>query len=77
MPDPLSHFPGEMTRRQVLTAAMGNAGADRIIYGLDYPWNTNNPEALANDLAWVGSWGISDEDQQKILGGNLSRLIKK
>jgi predicted TIM-barrel fold metal-dependent hydrolase len=61
-------------RRDLL---LSTVGADRIIYGLDYPWHENNPEALANDLAWVRSWGISEEDQQKILGGNLCRLIKK
>lgn len=61
-------------RRDLL---LSTVGADRIIYGLDYPWNTDNPEALKNDLAWIRSWGLPEEDQHKILGGNLSRLVKR
>jgi len=64
----------ESARRDRL---LKSVGAERIVYGLDYPWNEDNPAALKNDLAWVRSWAISGEDQQKILGGNLARLVKR
>lgn len=31
--------------------------------------------ALRNDVAWIRQWDIPAESQQKILGGNLERLI--
>jgi predicted TIM-barrel fold metal-dependent hydrolase len=52
-------------------------GADRMVYGLDYPWNRGNAAALRNDIEWVRGWDIPDEDKEKILGGNLSRLVAK
>ncbi len=64
----------EPARRDLL---LKSVGAERIVYGLDYPWNVDNPAALKDDLAWVRSWAISAEDQQKILGGNLARLVKR
>ena len=50
-------------------------GPDRLIYGLDYPWNRGNQQALRDDIQWIQSWSIPDADKQKILGGNLERLI--
>ena len=60
-----------------LKLLLETVGADRIIYGLDYPWNSNNLEALKSDIDWIQSWGISEEEAQKILGGNLKRLIEE
>jgi len=56
---------------------LGTVGPDRIIYGLDYPWQADNPGALKDDIAWVRAWPIPAEDQEKILGGNLARLIRR
>jgi predicted TIM-barrel fold metal-dependent hydrolase len=61
-------------RRDVLLKTIG---PERIIYGLDYPWNQDNPQALKDDLAWVRGWPIAEVDQQKILGGSLARLVKR
>ena len=55
----------------------GFGGAQRIIYGLDYPWNPKNLDALRCDVEWVRSWDISDEDKERILGGNLETLIQR
>lgn len=49
-------------------------GPDRIIYGLDYPWNPDNLQALRDDIQWVAGLGLSHEDTDKILGGNILRL---
>lgn len=50
---------------------------DRIIYGLDYPWNMNNLDALKEDINWVESWNIAEEGKKSILGDNYIRLVKK
>lgn len=54
---------------------LDTVGPDRIIYGLDYPHNENNLEALCDDIAWIRSWGLSAEDEAKILGANMERLL--
>jgi predicted TIM-barrel fold metal-dependent hydrolase len=50
-------------------------GPDRIIYGADYPYN--NLDVLRDDVAWVRSWGLPRDAEEKILGGTLARLIEK
>jgi hypothetical protein len=64
------HVPPDRVRMLVETI-----GPDRLIYGLDYPWNDDNSAALAEDIAWVHSWGLSAEDTAKVLGGNILRLM--
>ena len=58
-------------------ALIKTVGAERIIYGLDYPWNSNNLAALRYDIEWIKSWNIPEQDKNMILGGNLARLIKR
>jgi predicted TIM-barrel fold metal-dependent hydrolase len=69
---PLYEIPLE--RIQVL---LKNVGAQRLIYGLDYPWNPDNEQAIVDDLRWVRSWGLSREETEAILGGNMLRLITR
>ncbi len=48
-------------------------GADLLIYGLDFPYN---PEAfIRNDLEKINSLDWPKEDIDKLLGGNLKRLL--
>lgn len=68
--DPLYYLPKE--RVDIL---LKTVGVERIIYGFDYPWNKNNLLALKEDIKWIQSWDISKEDEEKILGGNLIRLL--
>jgi predicted TIM-barrel fold metal-dependent hydrolase len=67
---PVYHLPQER-----VDIVLSTVGPDRIVYGLDYPWNTDNETALDQDLAWVRSMGLSREDTNKIIGGNILRLI--
>ncbi len=54
---------------------LDTVGPERIIYGLDYPYNKNNLEGLRDDIAWIRSWGLGAEDEAKILGGNMEGLL--
>ncbi len=45
-------------------------GADRIIFGSDAPRNS-----LAGALRCVRESGVNEADQEKILGGNIKRLL--
>ncbi len=56
---------------------LDTVGADRIIYGTDYPWHEDNLGAVRDDIAWIRSWGLSSEDKAKILGGNMQRLLAR
>lgn len=52
----------------------GLIGVDRVLFGSDYP----HPEGLADPVSYVDALGkLSVEDQAKIMGGNLARLISK
>jgi predicted TIM-barrel fold metal-dependent hydrolase len=47
-------------------------GAEHILFGSDYP----HPEGLADPVSYVDELGrLSTEDQAKIMGGNLARLL--
>ena len=70
--DPKYHLAPERVR-----LLLDTVGPQRIIYGLDYPWNARNSDALRHDLEWVRSWDISDEDKERILGGNLESLVRR
>lgn len=50
----------------------GLIGAERILFGSDYP----HPEGLANPASYVDALkGLDDGAKAKIMGGNLSRLM--
>jgi len=56
---------------------LDTVGADRVVHGLDYPWNADNDLALGEDIAWVRAFALSREDTDKILGGNILRLTAR
>jgi predicted TIM-barrel fold metal-dependent hydrolase len=50
----------------------GLVGADRVLFGSDYP----HPEGLADPVSYVDALTkLSAEDQAKIMGGNMARLV--
>jgi len=49
------------------------AGADKFIFGLDFPWN--KIEDIRSDIEIIKGLDIAVEDKEKILGGNLLRLL--
>ncbi len=50
-------------------------GPERIVYGLDHPWNADSGQALKDDIAWIEGWDIPADQKDLILGGNIKRLI--
>lgn len=56
---------------------LDTVGPDRVVHGLDYPWNADNDLALGQDIAWVRAFALSREDTDKILGGNILRLTAR
>ena len=74
---PSGRFPASALRPEQTRTLLETVGPARIIYGLGYPWNSDNAKALRNDIDWIRGWDIPDEDKKKILGGNLDRLITK
>jgi predicted TIM-barrel fold metal-dependent hydrolase len=52
----------------------GLVGVERVLFGSDYP----HPEGLADPVSYVDALTkLSEEDQAKIMGGNLARLVRK
>jgi predicted TIM-barrel fold metal-dependent hydrolase len=49
-------------------------GADHVLFGSDYP----HPEGLAEPCSYVDHLppGLADEDVEKIMGGNLARIMR-
>ena len=48
-------------------------GADRLVYGLDFPYNGR--AKIERDLAVIGEMGWPDADVAALLGGNLRTLL--
>ena len=48
-------------------------GADNVLFGSDYP----HPEGISDPISFVDQLdGLPDTDKAKVMGGNLSRLIR-
>lgn len=48
-------------------------GADRLIYGVDFPYNS--AEHIASDLNIIRSMGLAPSVEEAILGDNLRKLL--
>ena len=47
-------------------------GADKVCFGSDYP----HPEGMSDPISFVDELeGLPEEDQAKVMGGNLARLM--
>jgi predicted TIM-barrel fold metal-dependent hydrolase len=53
-----------------LVSVLMELGAERVLFGSDYPW-----ESLAKAVAFVDQAPISDDDRRSIYGGNAARLF--
>ena len=49
-------------------------GPERLIYGTDWPWKTI--DVIKDDLEYIRSFDISDDEKSLILGGNLKRILR-
>ena len=68
--DPRYHVPPDR-----IDLLFRTIGPERVIYGLDHPWNKDNGRALKDDVDWITSWEIPSADKDLVLGGNIMRLI--
>ena len=48
-------------------------GAEKLIYGLDFPWNS--AETNRQDIELINSLDVTYTEKEKILGGNLTALL--
>lgn len=72
---PTGRFPESALRPEQIRTLVEVVGPARIIYGLGYPWNSDNRRALRDDIAEIRRLGLAAEDEARVLGGNLQRLI--
>src|SRR5258705_126362 len=59
--------------KEVLAFLVGNAGAERVLLGSDYPFDMGMPHGVSQ----VRSLSISATDQAAILGGRARALLDK
>jgi len=57
--------------KEVLDFLVGNAGADRVLLGSDYPFDMGMPEGVSQ----VRGLSISEAEQSAILGGRARALL--
>ena len=67
--------------RQVYRRVVDLVGAERVLFGTDYPLLTHpratrEPEFL-RDLADARGAGLTPEEEGKVLGGNVLRLLRR
>ena len=69
-----SHFhittSGNFSNPALLCCIM-EMGVDRIMFSVDYPFVENRP-----GVDWTDTMPVSDEDREKILNGNVKKLLK-
>lgn len=58
---------------QGLADLIWQMGAERLIYGTDFPYNS--AEHIASDLAIIRGMGLAPDVEAAILGGNLRKLL--
>jgi uncharacterized protein len=51
-------------------ALIGKHGADKILFGSDLPWSS-----MANELAFIESLDLTEQDKSKVLYGNAAELL--
>jgi predicted TIM-barrel fold metal-dependent hydrolase len=56
-----------------LKYAIDNLGASRIILGSDTPWDKSS---LKNNIARVNRLSIGNDEKERILGGNTTKILK-
>jgi len=61
-----SKMPFQQARRIV-----SDHGADKILFGSDLPWS-----AAADEMRFVASLGLSEDENKLIFGGNAARLLR-
>ncbi len=82
MPQAFDEDPIEAFKRNIyvnpfheddLQGLIDTMGADHVLFGSDYP----HPEGLAEPCSYVDHLpaGLPQEDVEKIMGGNLARLV--
>ena len=49
-------------------------GADKLIYGLDFPWN--GVESVKQDLAIIADMDLGEGGREALLGGNLKATLE-
>jgi predicted TIM-barrel fold metal-dependent hydrolase len=59
---------------QQLMELIAQVGVDQMIFGLDFPFNQERETMIAMETIRT-KLGLSEQDQQKVLGGNLSRVL--
>jgi predicted TIM-barrel fold metal-dependent hydrolase len=60
-------------RYETLKAAVETVGAERVVWGTDYPFG--GPGNIVYHRAKVEALRISDDDKEKIFSGNMIRLV--
>lgn len=61
----------ELRVPDALSLIAGRVGADRVVFGSGAP-----RRSVAGALQYVFSSTLSDEDKQKVLGGNIKRILE-
>ncbi len=65
--DTITHF------LPALEYLVSSVGADKVVMGTDYPYDMADPTPVSTVKSLKN---VSDEDKEKILGGNAARLFK-
>ncbi|WP_345629996.1 amidohydrolase family protein [Rugosimonospora acidiphila] len=55
--------------------AAATLGADRLLYGTDYPYSPNNDEFVER-LTYLDGLGLSEDELREIKGARVARLLK-
>eukprot|EP00527_Entomoneis_sp_CCMP2396_P000421 CAMPEP_0198144962 /NCGR_PEP_ID=MMETSP1443-20131203/19984_1 /TAXON_ID=186043 /ORGANISM="Entomoneis sp., Strain CCMP2396" /LENGTH=295 /DNA_ID=CAMNT_0043808471 /DNA_START=177 /DNA_END=1064 /DNA_ORIENTATION=- len=68
-------FPFERVRKERFLPLLESFGSNRLMYGSDFPFVLEQPEAYGGVVKLVASWIDDEEGKVAILGGTSERLF--
>jgi predicted TIM-barrel fold metal-dependent hydrolase len=74
----MRYLPRPLTRREVMERLLQVFGSDRILFGTDSRHASEGYRhwLLQEQREILEALGVPEDDQRKILGGNMARLLR-
>jgi predicted TIM-barrel fold metal-dependent hydrolase len=67
--------PYEKVQRERFAPLLETFGAERLMFGTDFPYVLNQPESYDGMIQLISSWFSNAKDQEAVMGGTAERVF--